>query len=173
MGSARQMLYKLKLLVFFAACLPFHGAWPQQAVSIEVLESGLYRAEAKETIAAPGAVTGTSGVLKGKIVFYENTSRVPAMVGTSFGFRFRVLGIPAGAEVAITKITHFPPPGLTNPATGRMQASDTARLRRRGGDVTVTGYGFDNPWEAAPGEWRIELWDGDRKLVEQRYTVVR
>jgi uncharacterized protein DUF3859 len=143
-----------------------------QSITIEVIESGLYRAERTETIVDQSAVSGTRNAIR-NVVFYEHTARVPAVVGTRFGFRFRARGIGADEEVLLTKITHFPPPGLTNPRTGRVQASNVSRLVLRGDSPSYTGYGLDEPWEAAPGEWRMELWHGERKVYEQRYTLFR
>jgi hypothetical protein len=39
------------------------------------------------------------------------------------------------------------------------------------GDVHWRGYAFDEPWEVVPGVWTIEIWQGDRKLLERSFTI--
>ena len=31
----------------------------------------------------------------------------------------------------------------------------------------------DDPWELTTGPWTIELWQGDRKLISQSFTVFK
>lgn len=33
-------------------------------------------------------------------------------------------------------------------------------------------WGFDHPDDIAVGEWRIEIWSGETRLAEQRFTVI-
>jgi hypothetical protein len=33
------------------------------------------------------------------------------------------------------------------------------------------GNGFNQPWEVVPGTWEIEIWQGDRMLLEHRFTI--
>jgi hypothetical protein len=168
------MLRKVQAVAVLAAALlvinPGHAK--AQQVSIEILESGLYRAETTRQVADPNAVGGTRTLMR-NATFYDRTSRVPAAIGTRFGFRYRLLGVAANEDVELTKLTHFPPPGLVNPKTGRMQTSNTTVLHVKGDASPVTGFHFDEAWEAVPGEWRIELWHAGKKLAEQRYTVTR
>jgi Domain of unknown function (DUF3859) len=147
------------------------AAWTQPGPRIEVLESGLYTAEVEKRLQDP-AVLGLRSVVR-NVQFYDKTSRVPGRLGTRFGFRYRVRGIAADQAVELAKLTVFPPPGLTDPRRGRSHAANRSVIRVKGETPFTTGYSFDEPWEIVPGEWRIELWYGGRKLVEQRYTVVR
>ena len=39
------------------------------------------------------------------------------------------------------------------------------------GSVHWRGYGFDQRWEIVPGVWTIEIWQGDRKLLEHSFTI--
>lgn len=168
----------LRALVFLAVSASALGALapvraqPAQTVGVEILASGAYRAEIARVVPDPSSALGTRNIYKG-VTFTSQGPRVAATLGSGFGFRFRLSGVDDAASVQLVKITHFPPPGLTNPKTGRMQASNTTNLALRGPRPRVTGYTFDEPWEIATGEWRIELWHEGRKLAEQRYTVAR
>jgi hypothetical protein len=39
--------------------------------------------------------------------------------------------------------------------------------------VRFTGYTLAEPWELMPGKWVISIWQGNRKLGEQQFTVVK
>ena len=156
------------LVLLFAGSL---WAQPAPRVTIEVLESGLYTAEVEKKLQDP-SVLGVRSVVR-NVRFYEKTSRVPAKLGTRFGFRYQLRGIGKDEAVELTKLTVFPSGGMTDPARGISQAANRSVLRVKGETPFTTGYSFDEEWEIVAGEWRIELWLGGRKLAEQRYTVVR
>jgi Domain of unknown function (DUF3859) len=41
------------------------------------------------------------------------------------------------------------------------------------GGIFLASYGFDDPWDLAPGPWTLEIWDYDRKLFSQTFNVVQ
>jgi hypothetical protein len=103
----------------------------------------------------------------------EKTYRISARTGVRFGVRYRIVGQPADADVKVKLVIRFPPAGLRNPQTGTPSYSDESTITRKVGKVTTAGFGFDRDWEMVPGIWTIEIWDGNRRLLEQRFTVVK
>jgi hypothetical protein len=103
----------------------------------------------------------------------ETTLTVPARLGVQFGVRFWVYGTPDGAKVTLRRVWLFPDPGLKSPAVGapihRRERTETVTIGA--GDFTT--YGFDDTWELVPGEWTLEYWDGERKLLSETFTVVK
>jgi hypothetical protein len=68
----------------------------------------------------------------------------------------------------------FPPGGLRNPAsTQTISRSETTFTVTVGDEAGYTAYKFDDPWELTAGPWAFELWQGDRKLVSQSFTVFK
>ena len=62
-------------------------------------------------------------------------------------------------------------PGIVNPTN--YTTSPAIRRRFPGGDrhQPRRGYGFDEPWEVVPGTWTLEIWQGDRKLLEKSFEI--
>ena len=147
------------------------GAQALQIERIEVEDYGIY------TASLIRAERNDKGILQSKIgnvQLVEKTHTVPAKLGVRFGFRFVVVGAPANAKVTLRKITHFPPGGLQPPAPREaLSRSESTITRNIGGEVSYTGYAFDDPWELVPGPWTIELWYGDRKLVSEGFTIFK
>ncbi len=103
----------------------------------------------------------------------ETTLTVPARLGVQFGVRFWVSGKPDGAKVTLRRVWTFPDPGLKSPVV-----SEPIRRRERMETVTIGGgdfttYGFDDLWELVPGEWTLEYWQGDHKLLSKTFVVVK
>ena len=142
----------------------------QTVERIDLLDYGLYRATRTGDNAAPGTATGTLHVV-GDVTFYEKTTRVPARLGTRFGIRFVVVGSPAGQKVTLLQGWKLPPAGLRNPKTGVLYFEEGSPTVKTIGEPTMRGYSFDEPWELVTGDWTMELWSGNRKLLSKTFTV--
>jgi hypothetical protein len=137
---------------------------------VDVTEYGLY------TTSVVSAGRDANGILQSTLnnIKHTETSRdVPAKLGVRFGFMFRVIGAPNGAQVHLKKITTFPTAGLQNPASKEAIRRSEVSVTTIIGEETYIDYGFDDPWELVPGPWTIELWDGDRKLASQGFKVFK
>jgi hypothetical protein len=139
---------------------------------IEIVETGIYRVEIAKTTQAPGTATGVQDELT-NVKLVSNTTTVPALIGTKFGIRYRVVGSPDRASVKLTVIVRFPGEGVRNPKTGERKAQDVTSWTRNIGVVTYSGYSFDESWELLPGTWMFEVLHEGRKLAEQSFTVVK
>lgn len=159
----RAALAALATLVFLA---PGALAQAPRIERIDVLEAAIYEIDVMDL--RPGQQGDPRNV---KIV--EKTDVVPAKVGLQFGIRYVVVGEPAGASVRLNVVTRFPPQGLRDPVFARTHHRSDRVVTAKFGEPLVSGYKFDQTWEAVPGIWTIEIWDGGRKLVEQRFKVVR
>jgi hypothetical protein len=146
--------------VFALLCLAT-GAMAQtpRIERIEIKETAIYR------------MSEEAGELKADLV--QIADLVPARVGAAFGFKYLVVGPPEGTQVPLRLVIHYPEPGIRDPA-GR----DPIRRRSeqlvfvRAGELALSGYRFGQAWEVVQGRWLFELWDGNRKLAEQAFTVV-
>lgn len=70
-------------------------------------------------------------------------------------------------------MSHYPSPGLRNPATGKTNIRGEYSEQKKLGTETLQGYGFEEDWELVPGTWTFEIWQDGRKLAEQSFTVVK
>jgi hypothetical protein len=140
---------------------------------LEIIESGFYDA-AKTTITgtspSAGSVTGTVQEL-GEIKLLPEPPATSARAGVGFGVRFRSFGARDGERALLRSVWKIPPPGIVNPATGSTFRESTAEFATTIGASHWRGYSFDEPWEVVPGTWTLEIWQGDRKLLEKSFEI--
>jgi hypothetical protein len=139
---------------------------------IDIRTIGTYTAELGERTPDKNIAGGVINSVR-SYKFVKLGTTVSGQKGVHFGFEFVIVGRPDGAKVPLKAVVIFPPPGLRDPETGRTQPRDEYMISARINAVQRNGYGFDHEWEAVPGTWTIQLWDGNRKLAEQNFTIVR
>ena len=157
-------------LVVFVAPRMQAQAGPEPTIRVEITEYGIYTADEQ------GCTRDEQGIQRcdrTNIRHATTTLTVPAQRGVQFGVKFRVFGSPDGAEVLVRRIWLLPDLGLQSP-----RASEPIRRIVRQDSVTVgaesfTSYIFDDPWELVPGNWTLEYWQGDHKLLSETFTVVK
>ncbi|MGB6663115.1 MAG: DUF3859 domain-containing protein [Xanthobacteraceae bacterium] len=143
----------IAFLVLFAS----HSAIAQLRVkNVEVLDYGIYKIEAQSS----------------QVRLARATTTVPAERGVEFGIRYKIDGAPIGTAVPLRELTIFPSPGLRPPTASHPIPSSKTETKAKIGEVSYTGYQLDDPWELLPGVWVIQLWYGDRKVAQERFTVV-
>ena len=123
---------------------------------VEIVEAGTYKLAANGSVAVAGLST-----------------TVAANLGVQFGFRYIPVGEPRGGAVALRLVTRLPGQGARNPANGQIVARTEEAVSAVMGAPLVSGYKFDAAWEMVPGVWTFEIWDRERKMAEQRFTVVK
>jgi hypothetical protein len=94
-----------------------------------------------------------------------------ARIGIGFGIRFRSFGDKDGAQAPLRSVWKIPEPGIHNPTNGNTYRQSVSEFTTTIGSAQWRGYGFDEPREVVPGTWTIEIWQGDRKLLEQSFTI--
>ena len=118
----------------------------------------------------PGSPTGLKNMVK-KIFLVDETTDIPATLGTRFGIRFVVNGSPSNDIVHITKVVILPKKGLKVPNEENRIFKYERQMKTKIGLSEFTGYTFDNEWETIPGKWTIQLWYDGTKMAEKGFTV--
>jgi hypothetical protein len=139
---------------------------------IEIVETGIYRAETAGIEAAPGTATRQRNILTDTRLLVP-TTRIEAKIGVHFGMRYRVVGTPSLASIKLVSVTQYPAPGLKNPKSGSIQTRGEHALFATINQINYRGYVFEHDWELVAGAWVFELWDGKRKLTSQTFDVVK
>jgi hypothetical protein len=149
------------------------GAWAQAPTVSEakVTLVGTIDAQVTGKVAAPGVVG--DAVQQGTYHFVTNATTMEARKGLNFGFQYRLIGSPDGAKVAIRKVTIFPAPGIHNPKTGEIVTRDDYIEMNAIGQPLLKAYSIDNDWEAVPGDWIQQIWFGEQKLAEEKFTLTK
>lgn len=159
-------------LLFLAVGLGEASAQGGKVDRIDIIESGIYRAETALVEHAPATATGQRNILSDNKLLVS-TTRVEAKVGVHFGMRYRVVGRPNLSTIKLISITQYPGAGLKKPGTETHQTRGEHALFATIGAVNYRGYVFEHDWELVPGAWTLELWDGKRKLASQTFDVVK
>jgi hypothetical protein len=139
---------------------------------IEILETGIYRAKVERREEAPDTLSGALNILH-RVEKVADTTTIPARVGTRFGLQFRLVGEPEGGMVEIRMVTRFPNGGLRNPKTQQLRHQSEYVVNGVIGESRHRSFTFDDSWEAVPGSWVFEFWQGQHKLAEQVFNVVK
>lgn len=137
---------------------------------LQIVETGLYRAQTTGHIPSPQTVDGQTNTIV-DIEFYSPTSKVPARQGVRFGTRFRVVGSPTNRSVALRSVWRIPEPGIQNPETGIVYRQSISEFSTTVGAITMRGFSFTYAWQIRCGDWIQEVWFGERKLLSQTFTV--
>ena len=85
----------------------------------------------------------------------EETARIPARVGVSFGCQVTLQGTPAGGTADFRAVLRLP--------RGEASGSQTFRI----GEAGYVGYTLRS---AERGPWILEIWVGERKLAEKSFV---
>jgi hypothetical protein len=161
----------LTVIVFSAFSLFFDAeAGHVQVNNIEIYDYGIYGGSKVVKMKQPGAPTGMKNMVKKSFLVNETTD-IPATLGTRFGIRFVVNGSPFGDIVNITKVVILPKEGLKVPNEGNRIFKYERKMKAKIGASEFTGYTFDNAWETIPGKWTIQLWYDGKKMAEKGFTV--
>ena len=94
-----------------------------------------------------------------------------ARVGIGFGVRFRSIGERNGERAMLRSVWKIPEPGIVNPTSHDTYRQSVADFSTTIGTNHWRGYAFDASWEVVPGTWTLEIWQGDRKLLEKSFEI--
>ena len=156
------------LIVFsFAA-----SAFAATVERIDVVDAGTYRIETGDKTQEANTPTGEITAVDNSVLV-EATDTIVASPGAEFGFRYVVIGEPAGGEVELDFVITYPATGLTDPATGTTLHESRYSAAKTIGKREYLGYGLESDWEAVPGEWRFEIWHDGRMLAKHAFTLTK
>lgn len=169
----RTGILALASLAVVALSAPQARAQDMRVDRLEIVESGFYDA-AKTTVTgttpSAGSVTGTVQELR-DVKLLADPPATGARVGIGFGVRFRSFGERDGERAMLRSVWKIPEPGIVNPTSHTAYRESVADFPTVIGTVHWRGYGFDEPWEVVPGTWTLEIWQGDRKLLEKSFEI--
>ncbi len=134
---------------------------------VEVLDFGQYETGKRTQQPMPESVSGTMNLVN-DVRLVRPTREIVGQLGDSFGFRYRIFGVPPGDKITI-RTNH---PMLTHPETGR-----SMNYGQRDDVVTsegerYTGYSFDARYEIAEGNWTIQIIHEGKVLAAETFKVV-
>ena len=112
------------------------------------------------------------GIILGTATNIQHTSTqrtVPAQIGVTFGFRYRIVGKPEGATIPLKKVIIYPAPGLQTPSSSSRVRKAEFKHEAKIGETNTELYTLEDQFELVPGTWMLEMWLGNRKLASQPF----
>ncbi len=101
--------------------------------------------------------------------FAEATREIPAARGTSFGVEIVASSDPWRPFTRLAVVMTNPP--ITNPSSGETFSTHGFEIDAPTGQVRPIVYTFHEPWEIAPGTWRIDILHEDDLLASEEFLV--
>jgi hypothetical protein len=175
-GAMKCIVRRLPIAILSLLLLFHYPVWAQEAsvTGARMLWYGVYQAGSTTTIEDKASPTGRRTVSSGIVPPTVNSDRIPAALNTRFGFGYVLMGSPANAVAKIRHVRNFPAEGIVNPKAGQRFFKEQVELNlgvsRK--DLFI-GYLFEENFTLVPGVWHFEVWNGNRKLLEKRFTIYK
>ncbi len=134
---------------------------------------GKYTVGKTTVVKDPSSVTGTKTVSSGISPPSTNIDRIRLNAETRFGFGYELIGGPANELIALKYVTKFPPPGIPDASTGQLKLvkQNTYSGLGIGRKDLFCGEYFGEYKNPPAGTWTLQVWYGDRMLLEKSFTV--
>ncbi len=160
------------ILSLFALCCPALPAAADEIKvdGIEVVAYGEFKAASVTTKDAENTSLGKMTVLE-DIELVKQSDVINAATGTQFGVKYLVKGSPKGTNVALSVRLLHPP--TINPDAKKPSTSETWVANAKVGSANYSGWIFEYAWEMVPGDWILQLFYKDSKLLEKKFIVKR
>jgi len=160
----------LGIALLAGACASDRRARVEGAVVVEVGLFGHEHLTPPSLAPPPDAALGIASTVD-RPYLVTSGSIIPMRIGLGFGMRVRIQGAPPEELIdAQVEVTH---PPLTDSSTGATTTVDRWGWRVPIGVPLYTGWGFDEPWQMAPGTWLVRVFYGDSVLAEHTFQVVQ
>ena len=151
------------------------GAALAQAVTVERIEvsrPGAYEIEVSGPVPDKNVATGNRVEAKAYKSVRPGT-RIEARSGTIIGAELTIVGAPRRGKVPLKVVWRYPAPGLTNPETKVTKTTDEYADTQLVGEKFPVFWGLTQDWHLVSGTWILEVWHGDKKLVDQPFQILR
>jgi len=138
----------------------------------KVSQRGLYRMVRSSGIVDDPKTTTGKVVSSPVIELVKSTERIPLIKGAQMYLQYRIWPFPnQPAYVDLRRVLKHPE--MTLPDGSVTTGSDFMVKRKVSSNhvIVYTGYGFDEDYELVEGDWVFEIWHGDKKLIEQKFTT--
>jgi hypothetical protein len=136
----------------------------------EIVDYGIYTGGQNEVIAETNTPTGS--VLQGRGVsrLVKQTTKIPARLGTQFGFRFVIHDSNREGEVKLHFVWLYPE--ITDSSTGRKSTRFEADAHGKPEDKNAgIMWTFTEPSELASGDWTFQVFRDGGKILEKKFEV--
>ena len=160
-------------IILSFSILLLNKAWANE-IKIEILDYGIYKQKAQfNKIPESDAVSGYSfeAESNNSVSLVEETTTIPLIKGTIFGFRANVLGLKERTPVTITIRCEHPLIKKPGGTSSSLYEFDTVISKESG--LPEGGFMFilSNDYEMVSGKWKFMVLQGKHILVEKQFIT--
>jgi len=159
-------------LIIFIPALLFLGFDNKPELKTRIMNYGIYQSQINERVLEEGMVSGGLH-LREEITLVKQTDRIPAEIGTRFGFKYIIEGENIPEDIKVTFVWNFPETGLKDPETNKLSIQDQVTFNVKTNKELYIDYGFDYTWECVTGNWTFQIKQGDTILAAQTFEVYK
>ena len=138
----------------------------------KISRAGLYRLVRSGGIINDASTSTGKSVSRPVIEQVNSSQRIPLMRGAQMYLQYRIWPLPERpAFVELRRVLRHPEMRLPN---GKVATGSDFMITVRNSvnqAIGFTGYGLDEDYELVAGDWVFEIWYGDKKMIEQRFTT--
>lgn len=146
------------------------AAESKSQLKAHITKAGVYAlTDTEKKMPERDSVTGF--VTEGGRVFHSATTNVALLKGSSFGFDFRIDGVPTNRPVRLTHLVTHPTMKKADGSILTKQAFDRDVIGNNGNISGTLWYTLREDYELVPGLWTLSVLDGNSVLVERTFTV--
>ena len=158
--------------IIFIPALLFLGFDNKPVVNTRIINYGIYQSQMIEKIISEEMTSGGLG-LREDVELLKQTDRIPAEIGTRFGFKYIIEGENIPKEIKVTFVWNFPETGLKDPETNQLSKQDQVTAIVKTNKELYIDYGFDYEWELVLGTWIFQIKEGDNVLATKTFEVYK
>ena len=136
----------------------------------DVVEYGIYNMTAQGAQPQEGQPAPNYKEAQGPTLITK-TDVIPAVLGTSFGFKFKIAGSPSGSELVVTVKNYYP--SLQKPGSEEIIREQQYQYKYKIRETGYVGYTLEQDWELAQGDWKFQIYYEDKLLVEKSFIVYK
>jgi hypothetical protein len=139
-------------------------------LTVEIFDYGIYSGNPDRSVSSTDSPTGKV-LLDGTLKLEKQTAKIPAQLHTKFGFRYVLHAKTENEEVVLRLVYVFPKmfDKVSGKSFTRFETTDLAHAETRLQHVL---WDFSEPHELVTGEWTLQVFRGDQKILEKKFDVI-
>jgi hypothetical protein len=158
----------LSLVVIGLVCVTVAGAAGRPVA--EIVDYGIYTGGQNQAIVETNAPAGLFLQGRGELKLERQTTKIPARLGTKFGFRFVVHGKKEDGDIQVHFVWLYPE--ITYKDTGKKSKRFEGDFHGSPEDRNAAiWWTFTEPSELVAGEWTFQVFLSNEKVLEKKFDV--
>lgn len=143
------------------------GLAPPTNLSIEVLGNGIYEVQLNDDALDQTLTDATMEDIM-KVVLLSQTHSIPLSKGTTFGYHYKLTGIPEGEQKTLSFELHHP---IMITDEGEILEFNSFDQTVSAGGILHDLFVFEKEWEMEKGNYTFKIFFADEIISSIRFDV--